>query len=152
MSIVVASKDLFVGENAVSMFLQKTEDKDFSAEVPFALKYWAGRLSKKITSALREVREDLQKLNDEYGINKHNANKPLIEVLGSQIEEFNSKRDVIMENEITIDIFPKKVTEFESITGLGGVTLMGLMPFLEDDFEKEPKSKKESKSKKGEEK
>lgn len=144
MSVTVKTRDLFNGENSIRMFLEKTENKDFAEKIPFELTYWATKLSNKLTSILRDVRESLQKLNDEYGLKQENANKPLIEVLGSQakVDEFNDKREVIMDDEVKVDIFPKKVSLFEK-TGIGGVTLMGLLPFLEDDFDGIEKPKKE---------
>lgn len=146
MSIKIKVDDLFVAENSVQMFLQKTEDKDFKDKIPFELTYWATKLSNKIKSQLTETREILQKLNKDYGIDAKDAQKPLLAVLGTQekLEEFQAKRKTITEDEVQIDIFPKKVKQF-SETGIGGFTLMGLLPFLEDDMdsEKTKPSKKE---------
>jgi hypothetical protein len=135
MSVKIAIKDLFQAENSVRLLLEKSEVKEFSDKIPFELTYWATKLSNKIQSELKSPREQFQKLNESYGINEKNANKPLKDILKEeQIKEFAEKRDVILNDEVTIDIFPKNASLFDG-TGIGGYTLMGLIPFLEDDLD-----------------
>lgn len=151
MSVKVTIDEVFAAENSVQMFLQKTEDKDFKDKIPFELTYWATKLNNKIKSQLTETRQILNKLNDDYGIKQKDAQKQLVDILGSQekVDEFQAKRKEIMDDEVKIEIFPKKISQFEK-TGIGGYTLMGLIPFLEDDFETKEKPKKEKGEKKDE--
>jgi molybdopterin converting factor small subunit len=141
MSITVKTSELFQTENSLRLFLEKTE-QDTDNKIPFELTYWGTKLSNKISSALKTPRETLQKLNDKYGITQENANKPLKDVVGNKLEEFIASRDTIMNDEVVIDIFPKDVNLFSG-TGIGGYTLMGLLPFLEEKEEEKTKLKKE---------
>lgn len=135
MSIKVTVKDLFQAENSVRLLLEKSESKEFSGKIPFELTYWATKLSNKIQSELRNPREQFQKLNDAYGINEKNANKPLKDIMDEQqLKEFSEKRDVIFNDTVEIDIYPKKASLFDG-TEIGGYTLLGLIPFLEDDID-----------------
>lgn len=135
MSVKVAVKDLFQAENSLRLLLEKSEDKEFSDKIPFELTYWATKLSNKIQSELKSPREQFQKLNETYGINEKNASLPLKDILNEkQIKEFAEKRDVILNDEVSVAIFAKKASLFDG-TGIGGYTLMGLIPFLEDDLE-----------------
>ena len=131
MKVTLSVEKLFNAQGSIRSLLEKTEKPIEGKDISFEIVYWLTKLVSATEIAMKVPQEELQKLNTKYGITMENAKKPLAEILGDKMDEFITKRAVILTDKVDVEINEIEVKLFDG-TGIGAVTLMGILPFLKE--------------------
>ncbi len=128
MAISVSVEQVLTAQFAIREMSEKSQkEKDF----PFEVTYWLVKLAKEVEEKMKTPSEQLNKLNEEFSITPENSLKPLDEVLGDKKDDFVTKRKVILDDKLKLEVSHLNVKKFDG-TGIGAYTLMNMLPFLNE--------------------
>jgi hypothetical protein len=128
MAITVSVEQVLNAQFAIREMSEKSQnDKNF----PFDVTYWLVKVAKEVEEKMKIPSEQLQKLNQDFGITAENATTSLDDLLGDKKADFLAKRKVIFEDKIKLDVSHMNVKKLDG-TGVGAYTLMSVLPFLNE--------------------